>query len=221
MAPRCGGVVRTLLIKKGAEANLYQDLWHGLKVVRKVRKAKAYRIPQLDFEIRRSRTGSEAQLIHDAKHAGVPTPFIYMVDVKETTIVMQYIEGPRVREALDTLSPDDRGKLCRHIGTLIGRLHNSGIIHGDLTTSNLIIAEDGKLFLIDFGLAEYSRELEKRGVDILLMRRSLQATHYRYARECFSAVVEGYTSEVSEEEAREVIRRVEEIAKRGRYATER
>lgn len=210
-----------LLIRKGAEADLYSDFWRGLKVVKKVRKAKAYRIPQLDVEIRRSRTGHEAQLIHDAKLAGVPTPFIYAVDVEASTIVMQYIEGPRVRDVLDSLPPSNRRKLCKRIGTLIGRLHSNGIVHGDLTTSNMIVAEDETVFLIDFGLAEYSKELEKRGVDLLLMRRSLQATHYLCAKECFNAVVEGYAGEMGEKVAKEVIGRVEEIVKRGRYAIER
>jgi len=209
-----------LLIRKGAEADLYQDCWLGLKVVRKVRKAKAYRIPQLDFEIRGSRTGSEAQLIHDAKRAGVPTPLIYMVDPATTTIIMQFVEGPRVREALDLMSPRDREALCQRIGMLMGRLHSSGIVHGDLTTSNIIISGE-TVFLIDFGLAEYSQELEKRGIDLLLMKRSLQATHYLCAKECFDSVVRGYADVMGEDISREVLKRVDEIVRRGRYAIER
>jgi TP53 regulating kinase-like protein len=210
-----------LLIKKGAEADLYSDLWHGLKVVRKVRKAKAYRIPQLDFEIRRSRTGREAQMIHDAKLAGVPTPFIYLVDFEATTIVMQFLGEPMVKEVLESLPSSGRRILFKHVGILIGRLHNNGIVHGDLTTSNMIINRDNNIFLIDFGLAEYSKELEKRGVDLLLMRRSLYATHYFYAKDCFNAVLEGYTHEIGREVAENVIKRIEEIDKRGRYAVER
>ncbi len=210
-----------VLIKKGAEADLYSDLWHGLKVVRKVRNAKAYRINQLDFEIRRSRTGREAQIIHDAKLAGVPTPFIYMVDIEATTIVMQYLEGPRVREVLDSLSKSHRRSICERIGILIGKLHNNGIIHGDLTTSNLITIGNSNIFLIDFGLAEYSKELEKRGVDLLLMRRSLNATHYLCARDCYDAVIEGYMHETGRRTTEDVIKRTEEISKRGRYAIER
>ena len=210
-----------ILIRKGAEANLYEDLWLGLRVIRKIRKTKEYRIPQLDLEIRRSRTGSEAHLIHNAKLAGVPTPFIYMVDVGKTTIVMQYIEGSMVKEVLEKITPSERKKLCREIGVLVGKLHSKGIVHGDLTTSNMIISGKSKVFLIDFGLAEFSEELEKRGVDLLLMRRSLQATHYRCATECFREVIEGYSYKMGKETAREVNRRMEEIAKRGRYAIER
>ncbi|MFH0896506.1 MAG: KEOPS complex kinase/ATPase Bud32 [Candidatus Bathyarchaeota archaeon] len=210
-----------LLIKKGAEADLYSNIWYGLKVVWKVRKIKAYRILQLDFEIRRSRTEREAQIIHDAKLAGVPTPLIYMVDVEATTIIMQYLEGSRIREVLDSLYPADRKRICERIGLLIGRLHTNGIIHGDLTTSNIIITLKNDIYFIDFGLAEYSKGLEKRGVDLLLMRRSLNATHYFYAKDCFDAIVEGYKREIGKRAAEDVIKRIEEIAKRGRYAVDR
>lgn len=209
------------LIRKGAEADLYLEDWYGLKVIRKMRKAKAYRLPQLDSEIRHGRTSHEAQIIHDAKLAGVPTPTIYLVDMEATTIIMEYIEGPRVKEALNNLSSGERESLCRVLGQLIGRLHRKGIIHGDLTTSNMIVSKNGKVFLIDFGLAEYSEELEKRGVDFLLVKRALQSTHYAYARECFNAVIDGYVMEMGREVAGEVVERVEEIEKRGRYAIER
>jgi len=209
-----------LLIRKGAEADLYQDVWHGLNTIHKVRRAKAYRIPQLDLQIRSSRTSHEAQIIHNAKRVGVPTPFMYLIDLETTTITMQYVEGPRMREALGSLSSDQKEKLGHHVGELLGRLHVGGIVHGDVTTSNIIISGE-KVFLIDFGLAEYSHELEKRGIDLLLIKRSLQAMHYVCAKECFDAMVRGYTSTVGENVCREVLKRVEEIAKRGRYAVKR
>ena len=210
-----------VLIRKGAEAELFLENWHGLRVIRKARKAKAYRLPGLDLKIRRSRTGREAQIMHDAKLAGVPTPIIFMVDVEATTIIMEYVEGSLVKEFLHTLSPVKRVKLCRRLGRLIGRLHRNKIIHGDLTTSNMILTERGKIFLIDFGLAEYSEELEKRGVDLLLVKRAFYSTHYSCAKECFKAVTDGYAKEMGEEACREVVERVEKIAKRGRYTLKR
>ena len=210
-----------VLIRKGAEAELFLENWHGLKVIRKARKTKAYRLPRLDLKIRRSRTGREAQIMHEAKLAGVPTPIIFMVDVEATTIIMKYVEGTRVKEVLHTLSSDERIKLCRQLGQLIGRLHRNRIIHGDLTTSNMILTEKGKIFFIDFGLAEYSEELEKRGVDLLLMKRAFYSTHYSYAEECFKAVTDGYAEEMGEEVRREVVERVKKIAKRGRYTLKR
>jgi TP53 regulating kinase-like protein len=144
-----------------------------------------------------------------------------MVDVADTNIIMEYVEGKQVKQVLTDFSPSERLRLCRHIGVLIGRLHNLGIIHGDLTTSNMILTSGGKVFFIDFGLGEFSTELEIRGVDLHLMKRALQSTHYRYAKECFEAVTEGYAEAVGKENARNVLEKIREIEKRGRYIAER
>ena len=209
------------LIRKGAEAELFLENLYGLKVIRKARKIKAYRLPRLDFKIRHSRTRHEAQIMHEAKLAGVPTPIIFMVDAKATAIIMKYVDGTRVKEMLDTLTSDGRIKLCEKVGQLIGRLHRNKIIHGDLTTSNMIITEGDKIFFIDFGLAEYSDELEKRGVDLLLLKRAFSSTHYSHAKKCFKAVINGYAKEMGEEACRAVVERVNNIAKRGRYVLNR
>jgi len=210
-----------MLIKKGAEANLYLEEWHGRKVIRKYRLSKRYRVPQLDTEIRFQRTIHEPQIIHKAKEAGVPTPTIFMIDTAEATIVMEFVEGKQVKQVLDHLSPEERYRLCRHIGELIGRLHNRGVIHGDLTTSNMILTPNGKVVFVDFGLSERSMELEAKGVDLHLMKRAFQSTHYKYAKESFEAVMEGYTEIVGDNEAKNVLEKIREIEKRGRYVSER
>lgn len=210
-----------VLLRKGAEAELYQEFWYGLNIIRKVRKVKVYRHPKLDFEIRQSRTGREVQIMHEAKGSGVPTPLIFMVDLNSTTITMQYVEGSRVKDLLPSLSAKERLLLCSQIGQLIGRLHKNQIIHGDLTTSNMILSSTGKLFFIDFGLSEHSEEVEKRGVDLLLMKRAFYSTHYSFASECFKAVTKGYAKEIGEEACKYVIERVNKIAKRGRYVSKR
>lgn len=210
-----------MLIRKGAEADLYSEKWHGLNVIFKKRVRKKYRISQLDLKIRRSRTVHESQLIHDAKLAGVPTPVIYAVDTASTTITMQLIGGLRVKETLDNLDPKDREKLCLNIGELIGRLHKNGIIHGDLTTSNMIISDNGKVFFIDFGLGQHSKETEDRGVDLFLMKRALQGAHHRCAEECFNTLMKGYAKEIGADVAKEASKKVEEISRRGRYVAER
>jgi len=207
-----------MLVMKGAEANLYLEEWYGLKVIKKVRIPKSYRLRQIDYEIRRSRTVHEAQIMSDAKRAGVPTPIIYLIDVQRTTLVMEYVDGPRVKESLNQLPSQERKVLCRRIGGLIGQLHGKGIIHGDLTTSNMILGQHEKIFFIDFGLAEYSVEVEKRGVDLHLMKRALESTHYPHATECFTSIIAGYASVVTRKNAEEVVKRVREIAQRGRYS---
>ena len=72
-----------MLVKKGAEANLYLEEWYGKKVIMKKRLPKAYRLPKLDSEVRSQRTLHEPMLIHRAKEAGVPTHTIYMIDLAE------------------------------------------------------------------------------------------------------------------------------------------
>jgi len=210
-----------LLIKKGAEASLYLADWHGRKVVMKRRLPKKYRPAVLDDEIRAYRTVHEPQLMSEAKMTGVPTPTIFLVDVREATIVMEFVEGKQVKVLLDKIGKSERRVVCSNIGALIGRLHGNGIIHGDLTTSNMIMASEGRIFLVDFGLGEKNGELEARGVDLHLMKRALQSTHFRFAGECFEAIVEGYSETVGVKATKSVLDKVAEIEKRGRYVAER
>lgn len=210
-----------MLIKKGAEANLYLEDWHDRKVIMKKRLPKAYRLPELDLAIRTQRTIHEPLLIHRAKEAGVPTPTIYMVDLADTNIIMEYVEGRQIKQVLNDMPEEEKLRLCRLIGGLVARLHRNGIIHGDLTTSNMILTSLGKIFFIDFGLGEYSDELENHGVDLHLLKRALQSTHYQYAKECFEAVIGGYSEAIGEEATTKVLEKIREIERRGRYIEER
>jgi TP53 regulating kinase-like protein len=210
-----------LLIKKGAEASLFLEDWKGRRVIMKKRLPKNYRLPKLDEQIRTYRTIHEPQLIHRAKQAGVPTPTIFMIDTKTSTIIMEYVEGKQVKQVLNHYKEDERLSLCRDIGKLIGQLHQHGIIHGDLTTSNMILTSNGKVVFVDFGLGEYSAETEIQGVDLHLMKRAFQSTHFRYAEECFDAVMEGYANVVGRENAENVLEKIKEIERRGRYVAER
>jgi TP53 regulating kinase-like protein len=210
-----------MLIKKGAEANLYLEEWQGRKVIMKRRLPKAYRLPQLDSAVRNQRTLHEPVLIHRAKEAGVPTPTIYMIDLANSNIIMEYVEGRQIKEILNTMPTKEKKRLSQHIGKLIGCLHKKGIIHGDLTTSNMILTPYGKIVFVDFGLGEFSDELEIQGVDLHLMKRALQSTHHKYAKECFEAVTKGYTETAGKEATAKVLEKIQEIERRGRYIEER
>lgn len=216
-----GKIELPILIKKGAEASLYLMDWQDRKVIVKKRLPKKYRPSRLDEQIRTYRTVHEPLLMHGAKQAGVPTPVIYQVNVKEATIIMEFIEGMQVKESLNSQSEKERESICLRIGKSIGKLHRSGIVHGDLTTSNMILKSEEKIVFVDFGLGEKTNELEARAVDLHLMKRALQSTHFRFAEECFSAVMEGYASVMEAQTAREVFEKIKEIERRGRYITER
>ncbi len=208
------------LFKKGAEASLFLADWNGRKVVIKARLPKRYRPAELDAKIRSYRTAHEPQLMHKAKKAGVPTPTIFLVDMKNASITMEFVEGKQVKQVLPHASPKERQELCVKIGTLIGKLHKHGVIHGDLTTSNMILNGEGKIFLVDFGLGEKNAEIEARGVDLHLMKRALQSTHYETAAECFKHVQKGYAAILGREDAEKVFEKIREIERRGRYVDE-
>ena len=210
-----------MLIKKGAEASLYLEDWHGRKAVLKKRAPKKYRIPELDREIQSRRTRHEPQVMHRAKKAGVPTPVVFFVDVEEATIVMEYIEGEQVKQILNGLPRDERIRLCGRIGELVGKLHGSGIMHGDLTTSNMILTPEGKVVFVDFGLSEQTSEIEARGVDLHLMKRAIASTHFMHAEECFNAVMAGYEKSAGKKASDEILGKVAEIERRGRYISGR
>ena len=211
---------RTLL-KKGAEATLYRTIWHGKDAIIKIRIPKTYRPPELDTRIRSYRTVHEPQLLHEAKAAGVPTPLIYSVNIPEAAIVMEYVEGKQIKRVLNDTSEVKRQELCRQIGGLISKLHTHGLVHGDLTTSNMILTSQNKIVFVDFGLGEKNAEVEAQGVDLHLMKQGLQSTHYQRWEECFKEVFSGYQRMVDADRAEKVYEKILEIERRGRYVEER
>jgi TP53 regulating kinase and related kinases len=214
-------VSSTKLVKKGAEASLFLTEWHGRKAIVKVRIPKRYRPKALDEQIRSYRTIHEPQLMHEAKAAGVATPLIYMVNVPDSTIIMEHIEGQQIKQLLNVAGKHERHALCLRIGESVALLHKYGLIHGDLTTSNLILGEDGRIFFVDFGLGEKNTEIEAKGVDLHLLKRALQSTHFDHWEECFQSVLSGYSGVVGLEVAEKVYEKTREIEKRGRYVEER
>ncbi len=211
------------LIKQGAEARIYKaefgELyfpWDDEKVIVKDRIPKHYRIEEIDRKLRKERTVREARILHRAKEAGVNCPYVYEVDTLNMRIVMEFINGKRMKEHLEEVPMDERLSLCREIGRQIGRLHEAGIIHGDLTTSNMIL-RNGRLYLIDFGLAEFDRRLEAQGVDLHLLKRAMESTHYRWFEAGFKAILEGYSEVRGGEAAERIKAKMNEIESRGRY----
>src|SRR5207244_11307568 len=130
-----------MLIKRGSKAELRRTEFVGRAAVEKFRLPKSYRIAALDDELRRSRIRMEARLMADARAAGVAVPILYDIDLVENKIVMEFIEGPTVKHVLE-----DGGstalKTAREVGRIVGCLHRAGIIHGDLTTSTMIVRDE-------------------------------------------------------------------------------
>ena len=190
------------LIAKGAESNIVKSNYLGEKAVIKDRIPKSYRIPEIDNKIRRARTKEEAKLLSDAKRAGVKTPVLYDVDLNRKAIVMEEIEGVMVKDIIDE-------DLSYRIGREISKLHGANIIHGDITTSNIML-EDDNLVFIDFGLGRYSTVKEDKAVDLLVLKKSLQSIDYNLAVKYFDCVLDGYGDE-------SILNAISDIESRGRY----
>jgi TP53 regulating kinase-like protein len=209
-------MVEAKLIYKGAEAEIYLQDWHGQLAIRKSRIPKSYRVPALDETIRRTRTAHEANMMHEVRKLGVPVPTILHIDRESTTLIMDYINGSTLKEELYKLSISKRRERCNSLGKILGMMHEGGIVHGDMTISN-VLCENGRLFMIDFGLGDFSRELEDKGVDLLLLNRAMKSTHYSFHTVLFNAFLRGYRENVGGKRTKETLNKMREVEKRGRY----
>lgn len=216
MLTSLGDTTRTKLIYKGAEAEIYLQDWQGELVIRKSRIAKPYRVSELDESIRRTRTTHEANMMHEVRKLGVPVPTIQHIDPESTTLIMDYVRGPTLKEELYKLSTEERRRRCNSLGITLAVMHEGGIVHGDMTISN-VLSEDGKLVMIDFGLGDFSGEIEDKGVDLLLLNRAMRSTHYSFHAVLFKAFLKGYAKTVGKKRADETLQKMREIEKRGRY----
>jgi N6-L-threonylcarbamoyladenine synthase/protein kinase Bud32 len=185
---------------RGAEAVI--EFTDGTAAKRRL--SKRYRMPALDRRLITERTRAEARLISSARRAGVPTPVIS--DITSDTIVMERVQGTLLSHDLSVANLKEAGRVA-------GRLHTAGIMHGDLTTANMIM-RDGRCVLIDFGLAQATTEIEQRGVDIHVLFQTLESTTADSAV-LKDAFCEGYRETFFG--ADDAIRREHEIELRGRY----
>ena len=190
------------LIAKGAESNIVKSSYLGENAILKDRIPKGYRIAEIDDKIRKLRTKEEAKLLSDAKRAGVRTPILYDINLKEKSILMEEIEGKMVKDVIDE-------DLAFRIGEEIAKLHSADIIHGDITSSNVMIQDD-KLVFIDFGLGRYSNLDEDKAVDLLVLKKSFQSIDYNLALKYFDCVLKGYGDEG-------IVNKISDIESRGRY----
>jgi Kae1-associated kinase Bud32 len=200
---------------QGAEATVTAALHLERLAVVKARSPKAYRIPELDAAISRVRMRNEARLLRRARRAGVGTPAVLDADPEAGALTLEYLGGAPLRSSYDGLRPAERRGAARKAGEAVGRLHRAGIIHGDLTTSNMIV-RDGRLYLVDFSLGHISDRVEDRAVDLKAFKDSFVATHLAHAAD-FKLVLGAYRRAVGAGGA-SVPRQITLIERRRRYA---
>ncbi len=176
--------------------------------VRKSRPAKTYRHPELDKLLRTQRTRAEARNLEKAKRAGVAVPDVKTID--DSTLELALASGVPLKETLDK-DP----KLLAEVGKMIAKLHGAGIIHGDLTTSNIMHdVKSGAITVIDFGLSFHSVRLEDRAVDIHVLKQALASKHHKVATQAFRSFTAGYRQK--NKDATAVLERLRAVERRGR-----
>lgn len=204
-----------LKIACGAEAVLYREK----EVLVKERLKKGYRIAEIDNVLRARRTRNEASLLRKAKAAGVFAPQV--IDEEKFILRMQYIEGKKVKDALNAKTCKD---ICKNIGKSIGILHGFDIIHGDLTTSNMILKDKRKtdaqsasidIYFIDFGLGFISKRPEDKATDLYLLHEALESTHYDLLKNAWKLILKAYVENYGESNS--VINALKKVEMRRRY----
>ena len=196
-------------IAQGAEAIIYLN---KNKII-KDRISKLYRHSEIDKKIIKRRTKAEEKILKKAsKIVDVPK----VEESKEPgKIIMEFIDGEKLSENLDNFSLKKQKEIMVKIGKAVAKVHKEGIIHGDLTTSNMIY-KNKKVFLIDFGLGYQNGKYEDKGVDIHLLKQALEAKHFKNWETLFKKFEKAYLS-IELKEAKKVLERLKAIEKRGRY----
>ncbi|PSS14601.1 TP53-regulating kinase [Actinidia chinensis var. chinensis] len=172
-----------ILVKQGAEARVFESTFVGKRSIVKERFSKKYRHPSLDAKITLRRLNAEARCVTKARRLGVCTPVLFAVDPVLHTLTFEHVEGPSVKDIFldfgsNGVIEERMDDIAAQIGDAIGKLHDGGLIHGDLTTSNMLIRNNtNQLVLIDFGLSFTSTLPEDKAVDLYVLERALLSMH--------------------------------------------
>ncbi|XP_058772975.1 uncharacterized protein LOC131647080 [Vicia villosa] len=172
-----------ILIKQGAEARVFESSFVGRRSVVKERFSKKYRHPTLDSKLTLKRLNAEARCTTKARRLGVCTPVLYAVDPVSHTLTFEFVDGPSVKDVFLEfgscgVNEERLGKIASQIGDVIAKLHDGGLVHGDLTTSNMLLRNGtDQLVLIDFGLSFTSTLPEDKAVDLYVLERALVSMH--------------------------------------------
>ncbi|XP_055725650.1 EKC/KEOPS complex subunit TP53RK-like [Salvelinus fontinalis] len=212
------------LIKQGAEARVYRGSFLGKPTIVKERFPKSYRHPLLDEKLTHRRTVQEVRSILRCRKAGISAPVVYFVDYTSHCIFLEDIVGSiTVRDHIASTqlssaqkSPEERlDQLAKKMGQILAKMHDEDVVHGDLTTSNMLLKAGGEteLVLIDFGLSYISALPEDKGVDMYVLEKAFLSTHPN-TEALFEKLLKAYAA--SSKKSHAVIKKLDEVRLRGR-----
>ncbi|KAM9992725.1 hypothetical protein ACTFIY_010187 [Dictyostelium cf. discoideum] len=211
-----------VLISQGAEAKTYETGLYGLKCIVKERFSKAYRHPILDQKISSKRILQEVRSLNKCKKKGIQVPSLYLVDIGNNRIYMEFIKGETVKHYLyknqESIQHQNQiESIMKELGNQIGIIHEMNVIHGDLTTSNMLLREStNELVFIDFGLSYTSNSVEDKAVDLYVLERAFISTHPN-SEQLFQTILSNY--ELTSSNSKIVIQKLNQVRLRGRKKT--
>ncbi|CEG48585.1 bud32 protein kinase [Plasmopara halstedii] len=212
------------LISQGAEAKVYETDFVGRACIVKERVKKSYRLPVLDKKLSHRRLVQEVRCILKCRRAGILTPVIYMVDEDKSRLYMEKVLGGSLKDylrrayKLDPTYGAQATQKAYHIGEAIAKMHDADIVHGDLTTSNMMLSSDDatNVTLIDFGLASSQPLPEDKAVDLYVMERAFASTHVN-SELLVEEVLRAYRAKSRRSDA--IFQKLSQVRLRGRKRT--
>ena len=195
------------LIQEGAEAKIFKKTDNNIITIIKQRINKKYRINAINKLLIPVRTRREAKVISKLEKLNIKVPKL-IFNNKKDILEMEFIKGDKIRDILD-----NNIELAEEIGNYLAIMHDNNIIHGDLTTSNMILDKNSDLVFIDFGLSLFSHRLEDKAVDIHLFKQALESKHHKVFEQAYNSFIKGYKKSKN---YKEVIQRLKNVEKRGR-----
>ncbi|CAB4473122.1 uncharacterized protein OCT59_028337 [Rhizophagus irregularis] len=208
-----------ILIKQGAEARIYTAPFLTRTAIIKERFSKTYRHPTLDKKLTARRVTQEARCLFKCRKSGVDTPVLYFVNTENSTICMEFIQGMIIKDLLISdneyiQNKEKQDELAEKIGIALAKVHAVDVIHGDLTTSNLMLRESNQsLVIIDFGLSYVSSLPEDKAVDLYVLEKAFLSTHPN-SEEMFANILEYYQKNYKASQG--ILSKLAEVRLRGR-----
>lgn len=212
-------------ISRGAEALVSRIPYLDRLAVRKERFAKRYRHPELDAKLTSRRLAQEARMLLRLRKAGIRVPALYRVDMKSNILIMEYVPGKALKDFLQSGNHSNGfgNAIMTEAGKAVARMHKCDVVHGDLTTGNIMVLEkvnrndadleQDKVCIIDFGLSSANATEEDMAVDLYVLERAVISAHSESAQPLNDAFLDAYAKELNRPA---VMKRLAEVRCRGR-----
>ena len=169
-----GGRYRLVeLLGQGGMATIFRamDTQLGREVAVKLLRPEYLRDP--DFS---SRFRQEAQNAASLSHPNVVTVYDYGEDPSGPYIVMEHVDGEDLATILrrnGALPPTQASRIAAAVARALAASHARGIVHRDVKPGNVLIGRDGRVKVVDFGIARALAEAQ-----MTLPGTTLGSVHY-------------------------------------------